>query len=78
MALFAAREAERIDEGAKVTPLRQEGEAQLFLWQLEDKFGASAAQRYREQVEQADEPALRRWSLRILKAETVEEVFSDD
>ena len=49
-----------------------------LVWLLEDKFGVAAAQRYRRQVEQADETALWRWSLRILKAETVEEVFSED
>ena len=56
---------------------RHEGEAQLLLWLLEEKFDAAAAQRYREQVEQAEETALRRWSLRILKAETADEVFTE-
>ena len=68
------------DEGIKEGERKgvQKGEVQLLLWQLDDKFGPAAEQRYRRQVEQADEPAIKRWSLRILKAETAEEVFSDD
>ena len=34
-------------------------------------------QRYRKQVEQAEETALRRWSLRILEAESADEVFAE-
>ena len=64
------RDGERIDEGAKVTPLdlsklyglRRVVPVVVFL----DRGGAPA------------ELAIKRWSLRILKAETAEEVFSDD
>ena len=49
----------------------------MLLWQLEDKFGPAATQRYRRQVEQADEAAIKQWSSRILRAETVEEVFDE-
>ena len=68
------------DEGIKEGERKgvQKGEAQLLVWLLEDKFGVDAAQRYRRQVERANEPAIKRWSLRILKAETAEEVFSED
>ncbi len=54
----------------------QKGEAKVLLWLLEDKFGATAAQRYRRQVKQADEAAIKQWSSRILRAGTVEEVFN--
>jgi len=57
---------------------RQEGEAQLFLGLLEAQFGSTAAQQYRQQVEQADEATIRDWSIRLLRAATLEDVFTDD
>ncbi|MFP4147701.1 MAG: Rpn family recombination-promoting nuclease/putative transposase [Halorhodospira sp.] len=61
---------------------RQEGRleagGELLLMQLQDKFGSEAAERHRQQVEQADEAMIRTWSIRLLRAETVDEVFTAD
>ncbi|MFP4147836.1 MAG: hypothetical protein ACLFSI_09025 [Halorhodospira sp.] len=57
---------------------RQEGEVELLLWQIREKFGSEAADRYRQQVEQADEAMIRTWSVRLLRAEAVEDVFTND
>ncbi|MFP4649150.1 MAG: hypothetical protein ACLFMS_08165 [Halorhodospira sp.] len=56
---------------------RQEGEVELLLWQIRERFGSEAAERYRQQVEQADEAMIRTWSVRLLRAEAVEDVFAD-
>ena len=57
---------------------RQEGEAELLLWQLQEKFGPAVVERYREQIEQADEATIRTWSVCLLRAETIDVVFTDD
>ena len=54
---------------------RQHGEAAVLLRQIERKFGAEAAGRYRERIEQADAETLLEWSERILAVETVEALF---
>ncbi|MFP4146125.1 MAG: hypothetical protein ACLFSI_00230 [Halorhodospira sp.] len=56
---------------------RLEGEAGLLLWQLEQKFGQAATEPYRERLEQADEATIRRWSVNILTAERIEDVFRE-
>ncbi|MCG5531688.1 Rpn family recombination-promoting nuclease/putative transposase, partial [Halorhodospira halochloris] len=56
----------------------QKGEAKLLLWQVEQKFGEQAANRYRERIERAQEAEIRRWSARILTADSVEDLFADD
>ena len=53
----------------------QQGEAAVLLRLLERKFGAAAAEAYRERVEQADADTLLEWSERILTAEDPEAVF---
>ncbi len=51
------------------------GEADLLLWQIEKKFGATAAEAVRERIEAANSETLRLWSERILSADTVEAIF---
>ena len=53
----------------------QQGETGLLLWQIEKKFGAEVAQRYRNRIETADSDRLRLWSERILSAEDIGTVF---
>ena len=51
-----------------------EGEAELLRQQLEYKFGP-LPKRVQQLVARADEAALRAWSLRLLSAATLDEVF---
>ena len=53
----------------------QRGEADLLLWQIENKFGADSAEALRERIESADNDNLRRWSVRILTADTPDALF---
>lgn len=53
----------------------RQGEAHLLLWLIENKFGADTAETLRERIELADDERLRRWSARILTAETPESLF---
>ncbi len=53
----------------------QRGEADLLLWQIENKFGADTAEALRERIESADNESMRRWSARILTAETPDAIF---
>ena len=69
---------ERVGEERGVKRGRQEEGSELLLLQLQHKFGLEAAERYRQQVEQADETMIRTWSIRFVRAETIEEVFTDD
>ncbi|WP_211335049.1 hypothetical protein [Thiocapsa rosea] len=48
----------------------RQGEADLLLWLIENKFGADSAEALRERIEAADSDTLRRWSVRILTADT--------
>lgn len=54
---------------------RQEGEAAIFLNLLERKFGTEARQQWQQRVSRASSEQLEAWSMRLLNAETVEEVF---
>ncbi|MBK1736239.1 transposase [Halorhodospira abdelmalekii] len=63
-------------EGRKEGRLEAGGE--LLLLMLTDKFGSEAVQRYRDRLEGAEETMLRTWSIRLLRAETIDEVFADD
>ena len=54
---------------------RQYGEAAVLLRLVERKFGAEAAERHRERIEQADAETLLEWSERILAADNVEALF---
>ncbi len=53
----------------------QKGEADLLLWLIENKFGADTAEALRKQIESADNESMRRWSARILTAETPDAIF---
>ncbi|MFB1511163.1 MAG: hypothetical protein AADX96_17840 [Thiocapsa sp. C3-sup] len=53
----------------------QRGEADLLLWLIENKFGADSAEALRERIESADNDSLRRWSVRILTADTPDALF---
>ncbi|KAA6182100.1 hypothetical protein F2Q65_18475 [Thiohalocapsa marina] len=53
----------------------RQGEADLLLWQIENKFGADTAEALRERIASADNDSLRRWSARILTADTPEAIF---
>lgn len=53
----------------------QQGEASLLLRQMGRKYGSSAADSYRQKIEQADPESLLKWSERILTADTAEEIF---
>ncbi len=52
----------------------REGEAQLLREQLEYKFGA-LPKRIQQRLAEADEADLRTWSLRLLTATALDEVF---
>ncbi|MFP4184439.1 MAG: hypothetical protein ACLFRW_07655 [Halorhodospira sp.] len=73
---------ERAGEERGLQKGRQEGRreegSELLLLLLRDKFGSEAAERYRQRVEQADEETIRAWSIRVLRAETIEDIFTDD
>ena len=56
---------------------RLEGEAGLLLWQLQQKFGEAAAEPYRQRLEAADEETIKGWSVNVLTAEHIEDVFRD-
>jgi hypothetical protein len=51
------------------------GEADLLIWLIEKKFGADAVERVRQRIEAADSDTLRRWSERILTADSLEGLF---
>ena len=51
------------------------GEVDLLLWQIEKKFGADAVVGMRQRIEAADSETLRRWSERILTADSLEALF---
>ena len=71
MTTFAERHEEKgRQEG------RQEGEAEVLLSQLEAKFG-QVGPAERQRVWGADTATLRHWSLRILTAESLSEVFGE-
>ncbi|MFB1490856.1 hypothetical protein [Thiocapsa sp. C4-3m] len=53
----------------------RQGEADLLLWLIENKFGADSAEALRERIEAADNDSLRRWSVRILTADTPDALF---
>jgi hypothetical protein len=53
----------------------RQGEADLLLWQIENKFGADSAAALRERIEAADNERLRCWSARILTADTPDAIF---
>ena len=63
-----------LEEGRREAQLR---EANLVLRQLERRFG-SLSEATEARVRSADPDALERWSLRLLDATTLEEVFRDD
>jgi predicted transposase YdaD len=54
---------------------RQEGIANLLLFLLHEKFGYSLPDWVPEKTNAADEQTLNQWSARMLKANTLEEVF---
>ena len=76
--------AERMNEwekeweqrGLKKGELRGESKSLLLL--LEQRFGKEAAERYRPRIEQADEPSIQQWLIRVLTAERIEEIFRED
>ncbi|MFP4146126.1 MAG: hypothetical protein ACLFSI_00235 [Halorhodospira sp.] len=68
--------AERVNQWEQ--QWKHEGEAGLLLWQLEQKFGQAATEPYRERLEQADEATIRRWSVNILTAERIKDVFGEE
>jgi len=53
----------------------RQGEADLLLWLIENKFGADSAAALRETVESAESDTLRLWSERILTADTPDAIF---
>lgn len=53
----------------------RQGEADLLLWLIENKFGADSAETLRERIESADNESLRRWSARILTVDTADAIF---
>ena len=54
----------------------REGEVRMFLRLLQRRFGDTPTWA-REKIEKADLPTLEEWSLRILDAESIEDVFRD-
>ncbi len=54
----------------------QQGEVAILLRQIEAKFGVLSAE-YRKRITQADADTLLNWSVRLLTANTVEEVLTD-
>jgi hypothetical protein len=53
----------------------QKGEADLLLWLIENKFSVDTAEALRERIASADNESMRRWSARILTAETPDAIF---
>jgi hypothetical protein len=62
-------------ERAGIEKGRQQGEADLFLWLIEKKFGAAAVAGVRARIEGADSDALRLWSERILTSDSLDAIF---
>ncbi len=53
----------------------QQGEAAILLRLMERKYGRQRAAEYRQRLEQADTDTLLAWSERLLKADTIDELF---
>ena len=53
----------------------RQGEVDLLLLLIENKFGADLAEDLRKRVALADSESLRRWSVRILTADTPDAIF---
>ncbi len=62
-------------ERAGIEKGQRQGEANLLLWQIENKFGVDSAEALRKRIESADNDSLRRWSVRILTADTPDALF---
>ena len=56
---------------------RQAEGSELLLLQLQAKFGSTVVERYRKNIERANEATIRTWSIRLLTAETIDAVFAD-
>ena len=69
--------AKRVEEWNRILREegRQEGEANLLLRQLEQKFGRIDSNT-RTRVQSADAERLLDWGLRVLTAERLEDVFN--
>ncbi|MEO5372590.1 MAG: DUF4351 domain-containing protein, partial [Magnetococcus sp. DMHC-1] len=65
---------ERIGKEEGILKGRQEEAATLFLLLLEGKFGELSSS-IRERVSATERPTLEKWSLRLLKANSLEEIF---
>ncbi|MFB6260695.1 MAG: hypothetical protein ABEJ96_05085, partial [Thiohalorhabdaceae bacterium] len=74
--LAFVRERALHDEATLLRQARQEGEADILLGLLEAKFG-ELDEPTRKRVRAADGAALQRWSLRVLTATSLEEVFEE-
>ncbi len=68
---------ERIGEQRGEQRGHRQGQSGLLHSLLQAKFRDAYSQAHREQVDQADSEAIAAWSLRILTAETIEDVFQD-
>jgi len=53
----------------------QKGEAAILLRLITSKYGLEVAAIYRQKIEQADAVTLLDWSERLLRADTIEEIF---
>ncbi len=77
--LAFVRERAARDESALMRSMlekgRGEGLAGMLLHLIGSKFGQAVADRYRQQITQADGDTLLRWSERLLRADRVEEIF---
>ncbi len=62
--------------GRKFQDGRLEGEAKILMRQLQRRFGAVPAW-VGEKIAKAPSQSLEEWSLRILDAQSLEDVFSD-
>jgi predicted transposase YdaD len=60
-------------EGKKIGLLK--GAAHVLLLQLREKFGSSLPGKVPEKLRSADEQTLNMWTIRILKADTLDDVF---
>jgi hypothetical protein len=56
---------------------QQKGRCQLFLKMTNHRFGALSPAQL-ERIEAADSPTLERWSLRLLTAKSLAELFADE
>lgn len=52
----------------------QQGEAELLLELLQEKFGTVSADQ-QQKIQAADRPTLRRWSKRLLHANSIHEIW---